>query len=71
MAAYTGARTGLSPPALSSDSGASDHSATEGTMAVRAALQPIVEDARTAYKRLKPQYRVRPEATSNERHQEE
>ena len=31
MAARTGARTGLSPPALVSDSTALDHSATEGT----------------------------------------
>ena len=31
MAARTGARTGLSPPALASDSSALDHSATEGT----------------------------------------
>ena len=32
MAARTGARTGLSPPALASDSSALDHSATEGTV---------------------------------------
>ena len=31
MAARTGVRTGLSPPALASDSSALDHSATEGT----------------------------------------
>ena len=32
MAARTGARNGLSPPALASDSSALDHSATEGTI---------------------------------------
>ena len=32
MAARTGARTGLSPPALASDSSALDHLATEGTI---------------------------------------
>ena len=32
MSARTGARTGLSPPALASDSSALDHSATEGTI---------------------------------------
>ena len=32
MAARTGARTGLSPPALASDSGVLNHSATEGTI---------------------------------------
>ena len=38
MAARTGARTGLSPPALASDSSALDHPATEGTYVGLASL---------------------------------